>query len=156
MRWSSNVGSRTGRGVPGWMRSQSGPSSTSIPHARRLRAVASTRSDSLTRAWPMPPIVVGPSAKGATQASVMNTSELEFMSTSTPRSRRGPVSDSGARAPTTQPIASRCATSSMSPWAVASRSRPGSATVVPVTAALARKYEAVETSGSISSASTAR
>ena len=73
------------------------------------------------------------------------------MSTSMPRSCSGPVSDSGARPPTTQPIRCRCDTSSMSPWRVASRSRPGSVTVVPVNAALARKYDAVETSGSISS-----
>ena len=137
-------------GWPGWTVIQSGPVSQRMPQARRLTAIASSRSLSLTRTLPTPVIVTGPSANGAMAASVGIVSEMSRMTNSPPDSRPVPVTVIvSSVACTCAPIAGRiCVPKARSPWADR-RPRPGTVTVLPVSAAAARKYEAVDASGSM-------
>ncbi len=113
--------------------------------------MAAMRSDSLTRTLAMPVIVTGDAANGARAASVMNVSEMSLMSTSIPARAMGPrTSTPSGSSVTAQPIASRMSRKRTSPCSPPARRRPGTRTRPPVRAAAAKKYDAVEASGSIS------
>ena len=79
-----------GRGVPGWMVTESHALSTCSPMRRSSVAAATGRSLSSKWVWAIPRTVTGPSAKGAMAISVVATSPIRVKSASTARSRAGP------------------------------------------------------------------
>jgi len=97
----------------------------------------------------MPVMVTGELAKGATAASVMKVSEMSLMSTVRPAGVPVPATTTPSGPSfTEQPIASSTSRKRMSPWRLPPRCSPGTWTRPPVTAAAAKKYDAVEASGS--------
>src|SRR5665648_514742 len=111
--------------------------------------LAAMRSDSLRRTLAMPVIVTGELAKGATAARVMNVSEKSLMSAVRPAGVPEPATTTPSGSSLTeQPIASSTSRKRMSPWRQPSRRSPSTLTRPPVTAAAAKKYDAVEASGS--------
>ncbi len=139
MRWSSYVSTSVGRGVPGWMVTESWVDSTASPIRRSSVAAATGRSLSSKWVCAMPRTVTGPSANGAIAMSVVATSPMRVKSASTARSRSGPrtVMESASTV-TSHPMRASTSSRPRSPWAEA-RPRPGTTTRLPVTAAAAKK-----------------
>ena len=144
--------SRRRAGVHGNTRSQSGPDSVVTPVRRRFSSIAAMRSDSLRRTLPMPVIVTGEVASGAMAASVMKVSgDVGHVDGEAgQRSRAGHAHALGLVASPCSPSPRARRGTRRRPAGRAARCRPSTWTAPPVTAAAAKKYDAVEASGSTS------
>ena len=121
------------------MRRPSGRSSTVAPSRRSSVASAAIRSVSCSRMCATLRIVTGASANGAIAAKVGVRSETALRSSSTPRSRSGPVTVMpSVFSRTSQPMRCRISAQAMSPCAESAAS-PRTHTLPPVSAAAARK-----------------